>query len=544
MQKISRICTFSVLKIGYLVIISLLISGCAQMVNPTGGAKDITPPKALKMIPLNNSVGFKTGEKIKISFDEFMDIANANDKVMVSPPLKTAPSFKVSGKNLWIEFSDTLKENATYTLFFDNCIRDITENNPIPSFEYNFSTGSFIDSGKIAGTVVNALTLKPEKQVYVMLYRKNVDSLPMTEKPYYITKTNDLGAFSFAHLGSDKYKLFALNDKNNNLIFDQFSESIGFLPSQIESNDAKEHVVHLFSQDDTLQRVLKTTVLDKGMVMIALKISAINTKFVLKNGVFEDRFIRENSVQMDSVFLYDKKGLNDTTTIYISDNNMSDTLEISPSGVQKSNRKRGQNPHITISTSQDKELFKPLLVVFNRPIKYFIPEKVKLLKLEKDTISVPFKLIKQDSISKHFILDFEKEEQKKYSLFIDDSAFIGYNEQANDSLKSQFVILTENDYGNLKINLQNPKNQKLIVQLLDNQQNVVQSEILTQDKVIFWKNILPGTFQLQAVIDENNNNKWDSGNYYKKLLPEKIIIFSTPIVIRSKWDIEEKFIIN
>ena len=51
---------------------------------------------------------------------------------------------------------------------------------------------------------------------------------------------------------------------------------------------------------------------------------------------------------------------------------------------------------------------------------------------------------------------------------------------------------------------------------------------------------LPGTYQLRAVIDGNKNNKWDTGNYFLKQLPEKIVIFATPIQIRAKWDIERE----
>ena len=344
-----------------------LLTACAQIVTPTGGPRDVTPPKAIKSVPPNNSIRFLTGTQIKITFDEYMEINNAGEKVMISPPLKSAPTYKVSGKSLIIEFNDTLKPDATYSLFFDNCIRDITENNPIPSFEYNFSTGNAIDSGIIKGTVIDAFTLKPEKQVYVLLYRQDNDTLPMTQKPYYLTKTNDLGVFAYTHISEGKYKLFALNDKNNNLLFDQFSERVGFSPSMVETGKSDDIEIKMFSQADTAQQILKKTVLVRGKLMIALKKEAPDVHFQLKEGNFSSRFICEHSLHNDTVYLYDKYFLPDTITLYISDRQLLDTFVVSPSVERKSSRKLSESTHLSTTVNDAKERYLPLTIAFNTP---------------------------------------------------------------------------------------------------------------------------------------------------------------------------------
>lgn len=522
----------------------LLFTACAQIVTPTGGPRDIKPPKLLKSTPPNNSTLFATGTQIKLTFDEYIDLSNANEKVMISPPLKSAPTFKVSGKSILIDFADTLRPNTTYSLFFDNCIKDITENNILPLFEYNFSTGTFLDSGAIKGTVIDAYTLKPEKQVYVMLYPQDIDSLPSTQKPNYITKTNDVGSFSFAHVQNGKYKLFALNDKNNNLLFDQFSERIGYSQSMIETGKSDEIEVKMFSQIDTAQRILKTTREDRGKLMIAFRKEATAAQFKLMDGNFEDRFIKEFSQSTDTVFLYDRYFLPDTITLFISDQQALDTFVVSPSTERKASRRISNPTLLSLSINEAKELYHPLVVHFNSPIKKIDNERITFFKLGKDTVPVLFSITHLDSIGKKISINFKKEEQQTYLLMINDSAFTGYNTLNNDSVRTQFTVLTENDYGNLLIHVDNQKNKTLIIQLVNEQLEVINEQKTNQSNSISWKNLLPGTYQVRAVIDENGNGKWDNGDYFLKRQPEKIVIFATSIQIRAKWDIEEKFVIN
>ena len=52
-----------------ITIICFLLSSCANIVMPTGGEKDIIPPKLLKTLPENNTINFKE-TSILFEFDE------------------------------------------------------------------------------------------------------------------------------------------------------------------------------------------------------------------------------------------------------------------------------------------------------------------------------------------------------------------------------------------------------------------------------------------------------------------------------------------
>lgn len=529
-----------------LAVIVFLFTACAQIVAPTGGPRDTTPPKMVKVMPIPNSLNFDQNTEIKITFDEFMEINNPNEKTMVSPPLKNAPTYKTEGKSLIIRFNDTLKTNTTYTMFFDNCIKDITEGNLISSYEYVFSTGNTIDSNTIKGSVCDALTLKPEKQVYVMLYKENIDSLPRTQKPYYITKTNDLGDFAFSHISQGDFKIFTLTDKNNNLIFDQFSERIGFAIAPVSSKSEELVKLSMFTQSDTSQRILRSAIASRGKIFIAFRKEIVNLKVKMQNGSFDDRFITEISKNKDSVYLYDKYFLPDTVTLLVSDQNILDTVVLSPSIERKSSRKVGaeSTTKLYLSVMDGKERYKEVGLISGYPVKTINPQRISLYKIGKDTISVPFTITKKDSIHKQFSLVFEKVEMETYLLRILDSAFIGYNDLPNDTVISQFTVLTENDYGSLQITLDNKNNSPLMVQLINEQGDIIEQESCENSRKISWKNLTPGTYQVKAIVDDNRNKKWDTGNLFIKQQPERILLFAAPIQIRAKWDIEEKFVID
>jgi hypothetical protein len=208
-------------------------TNCAKMGSLTGGTKDEDPPKVLSSSPENYSVLFN-GKKIEINFDEFIQLDNVNQQLVVSPPLGKKPVVKLKNKTLLIELEEDLRENTTYTLNFGGAIKDNNEGNPLTNFEFVFSTGDYLDSLSIGGTLLNAFDLKPsEEPVMVMLYDELSDSVVFRNIPIYVGKSEKTGSYRINNLKADTFKLFALKDVNNNFLFDQPNELIAFLDTTI-----------------------------------------------------------------------------------------------------------------------------------------------------------------------------------------------------------------------------------------------------------------------------------------------------------------------
>ena len=101
-------------KIILLIVGILLLSSCAQIVSPGGGAKDILPPKTSKYIPDSAQLNFNS-RIIEITFDEYIQLKDLNNQLIISPLLAKTPDITVKGKTLIIELDkeETLKPNTT-----------------------------------------------------------------------------------------------------------------------------------------------------------------------------------------------------------------------------------------------------------------------------------------------------------------------------------------------------------------------------------------------------------------------------------------------
>lgn len=200
--------------------------GCANMgAGPTGGARDFTPPTYESATPAQNAKNVST-KRVEILFNEYLQINDANNLLTVSPPQKPVASSKVVGKKLIVELKDSLKPNTTYTLDFNGCIGDYTENNLIENYCHTFSTGDNIDSLVIAGYLVDAKTLTPVENVLVGIYSDYKDSSFFSTPFDRIARTDKNGRFSIKGCAAKAYKIFALEDMNGNYFFDQKGEGI------------------------------------------------------------------------------------------------------------------------------------------------------------------------------------------------------------------------------------------------------------------------------------------------------------------------------
>lgn len=210
---------------------TVLAFGCAKQSAPTGGPKDTNPPVPLRSNPVNYSTNFK-GKKFIVEFDEFIDLKNVSQELLVSPTLENKPKVIMRGKKMVVKINNELAENTTYNFNFFNSVTDLNENNVLENFQFEFSTGDTFDSTYVGGQIVDAFNGKPMKGVYIMLYKNLEDSTPRTQKPDCIGRTNEDGYFIVPNMKDEPYYMFALKDLNNNKKFDP-NEQIAFLDSTV-----------------------------------------------------------------------------------------------------------------------------------------------------------------------------------------------------------------------------------------------------------------------------------------------------------------------
>lgn len=204
----------SVLSVLASIIILGLAVSCASIGNPTGGPRDEDPPRFVRANPAPGSVNV-TRQRIDIDFNEIVNVKDAFTNVVVSPPSKQVPRVSSSGHRVSVNFPDTLVANTTYTIDFGNSIEDNNEGNKLPSFVYTFSTGPEIDTLQISGMVLDAQTLEPQQGMLVGVYSNLSDTAFSTLPFERMAKTDDRGRFSVLGLKPGLYRIFALQDLDN-----------------------------------------------------------------------------------------------------------------------------------------------------------------------------------------------------------------------------------------------------------------------------------------------------------------------------------------
>lgn len=213
---------------------SSLLWRCANISAPQGGPKDSLPPIIVSATPGFNTTNF-SGKEIYIGFNEYVQIKDQQKEFFTSPMMKKNPTITTSGRGIRITILDTLEENQTYALNFGNSIVDNNEGNRLSDFRYVFSTGDRIDSMVMSGYTVSASKGDSVSNSLIFFYPAEVDSIPeydsilLKYKPAAVARAAGNGIFVAQNLKPIDYKIYAIEDKNNNFTYDPETDMVGFL---------------------------------------------------------------------------------------------------------------------------------------------------------------------------------------------------------------------------------------------------------------------------------------------------------------------------
>jgi uncharacterized protein (DUF2141 family) len=220
---------------------------------------------------------------------------------------------------------------------------------------------------------------------------------------------------------------------------------------------------------------------------------------------------------------------------------------------QEKNEKPVTNPGVTSKKNEKilkyttsisnevQDLITPLKINFTVPLKNFDSSKIKLT----DTLFNPIQsaVISIDTTKKEIAVTNRWLEDTKYKLLIGkDFAVDTLGDELKSSDTVSFKTKRERDYGSLKLNFRNlEKIAHPVLQFVQND-NVVDSFKITSP-TFNVKLFNPGEYELRILSDENENGKWDPGNFHLKKQPEKVISIPKKISIRADWDNESDVIL-
>jgi hypothetical protein len=490
--------------------------------------------------------------------------------------LKTPPVIKAKTRSIIVNLEEVPDSLTTYTFNFGDGIADLNEGNSIDNFSFTFSTGAYIDSLSAAGRVVNAATLEPEKNMLVMLYNENMDSLPYKSMPYYITKTDAAGLFYFRNLKQGDYKIFALNEKNSNYMYDSPDEIIAFSSTLVSPFVRWEADT---TQNDSLPTVMKKVMGPDTLVLFAFqedripqKIKKITRKDRWTTEIQFERLCPEKPVvtilkpaNIPAICSYSQK--NDSLTIWPSDTSfttmgdslvfkidfsredsigntvfMTDTVAVPPIF-----DKRGKPmadkvvPVFQFSTRQGAFINPGVATFFDSPwpIISFNAAALKVQEMQPDSqwIDIPSDIFKDSLNPCRLYLKLGFSPNKNYKV-IALPGFIANLKSANvDTIQVSFGVLAEDVFGNLKLIVENNPSECWF-ELSNEKGQIIQ--VWAEDGPFSRTfNLLPaGKYKLIAFQDINHNRRWDTGLYIIGRQAEAKYIYEKEIPVRSNWDLE------
>ena len=214
------------------IILGVMLYSCASIGRIEGGPIDEDPPMFVQSTPTPGQLNYKRN-RVTIAFDEYIKLDNAGEKVVISPPQIQQPEIKTSGKKVIVNFQDTMKADVTYTIDFGDAIQDNNESNPLEQFTFTFSTGGQLDTMAVSGVVLNASNLEPVKGMLVGL-QSNLADTAFTSLPFErVGRTDSRGRFSIRGVAPGIYRIYALQDADQNYFYSQPAEQIAWQDSLI-----------------------------------------------------------------------------------------------------------------------------------------------------------------------------------------------------------------------------------------------------------------------------------------------------------------------
>ncbi|MFD2543184.1 Ig-like domain-containing protein [Lacinutrix gracilariae] len=517
----------------FILTLGLIIISCANRGNPSGGPKDITPPKIVKSTPKNYTTNFN-GKEIKIYFDEYVKIKNLSKQLIISPPMDPAPEVTPLGtasKYITIKINDTLSENTTYAFNFGNSIVDNNEENPYSYYKFIFSTGSYIDSLSVKGDITDAVLRKPEDFVSVRLYEVDStfkDSIVYNKLPKYVTNTLDsTTTFSIDNIKAGKYMLVALKDANEDNKFQQKTDKIGFYKNYITVPTDSTFSLKLFKEETNFS-IIRPRLVAGEKIAFGYQGDYKNTTITTSSVVPDNfKFIITKDAITDSLNYWYKPRLKDTDSLLFTVKNHTYSEDFT---VKISDQPRDSlKIEATKGTLNFKDDFK---ITANIPFSKF--DKEKLTILDKDSVNVAYKTT-LDTLNNKYSFSFDKTENNKYYVQVLPEAFTDFFDNKNDTLKYTLSTKSFADYGNIRVTLYNAK-YPIIAQLTDANGELKAELYSTKPEPIDFRHLDPSKYFLRVIFDANKNKKYDPGNYLKKLQPERISHFKEAIEVRANWD--------
>lgn len=179
------------------------------------------------------------------------------------------------------------------------------------------------------------------------------------------------------------------------------------------------------------------------------------------------------------------------------------------------------------------------VLTFETPLEVADTSKIHLYS-KHDTLwyRSPFLVREKVNVPRTYEVIGEWRPDIEYSLEIDSAAFVDIYGSVSNTAKKGFKVKSNDAYGTIFMTLDGMRGKNVVAQLVSST-DVVMKEVRTQTGNAEFFYVNPNTYYLRIFVDENNNGKWDTGNYDEGRQAEAVYYYPSKIECKEKWDITE-----
>ncbi len=545
------------------IILFIIQFGCAVQSPPSGGPEDKTPPEVLEVFPARDELNVPFSTEVSLTFSERMDKTSVEKAFFISPQPESYPEFKWKGTRLLIRYNEDLKEGRTYSINIGAGATDLHGVAMKESYSWAFSTGNSIDRGFISGKVYT-FEDKVKGLVWGYMLSSEEPPNPFIRKGDFITQTDEEGNFVLSYLAEGRYRVFAVNDRNEDLNFSIFTDPVGIPPAEVEVTfgDTVSGLKFQTSLIDTLPPLpVLIQPIDNHHIMVRFN-EPLDERTVTSAN-FRIMDMAGSRIPDEEITIYRKAGDLNTYYILLDDLVPPGEYQLELSGIRDEHLNeitliRDSSTVFTASALDDTlrpslisispadsaeeiPLYSGIRMEFDHPVD---PDDFEgnISLLDSSLNSVSFRMEIMSPVEFLFIPDMRLTSMSSYTLKISSENFYGINGLPVVFPKDEYIFTTMSirQTGNLSGNLTiagDAGGASIIIELADTESEESKRAVIMNSQGGFEFTMVPrGEYTLSAFLDINSDGKWTKGSIRPFVPSEPFVIFNDVLTVRPGVD--------
>lgn len=505
-------------------------------------------------------MNFPTDGKVELVFSEAIRPRSAENSLVMRPTRDERPTVKVRRNKVVISFPDNLADNTTYILSFGRSIQDYRNNAVENNIQLAFSTGDYLASSSISGTVFN---LDPGLLCKIMAWSDNnfIPASISNIQPDYITSTDSRGNFNLSNLSKGKYYLLAVPSKQN--IRQISSRDNVAIPNQFpvvlhtDSSNVDQIRFKINNYDLLNPFSLQSAQMEGSYVNCSFSHPVMQTNWdsvsaslsintpVLKKW-------RDDNDKKSVKLLFDNLPVDSTLSISLQGLMNARKQKISQQFAEVQFRSKGNIDSIgpalqsSFPPNNEKDVDKNVnpRLNFNEPVYNIDPQTDITLMNSEDSTKFTCSCRFIDDNTLEIVPGSQLDNNTGYSIVCNSASWIDYfgNSYQDSTFSLKFTTLDPRQFGYLSGRLDlgvdiSYDNIRLKASRIESEyESITRADSSGRFR---FDRLFPGQYQISIWLDHDRDNDYDVGNLFPPEAAEDYIVYPEKYEIRARWETEQ-----